>query len=338
MIEFFSKYKIFFMFLWFLSLSAFPVMAEVSEEDKEQFKRPAEIPFPATNPYSPEKVALGKSLFFDPRLSANNNINCASCHNPSFGWEDGQPFATGTEAKPGKRNAPTVLNRAWGGEMFWDGRAEDLERQALGPIQDPLEMNMSLDDLVVKLSEIEGYKKQFAQVFPKDGLTKMNIAKAIATYERTIVSGVSSFDRWIKGDESAISTSAKNGFELFIGKANCADCHSGWNFSDENFHDIGVDTTDLGRQSVTNDTSNQHGFKTPGLRNINQRAPYMHNGSMDTLEEVVNHYVSGGEKRTSLSPMMKPLELTQQEISDLIAFMNTLTGEDRPVTLPILPY
>lgn len=312
--------------------------AQVDEAVKASFKRPLNIPFPASNPYSPEKVALGKSLFFDPRLSANNNQNCGSCHNPSFGWEDGQPVSTGTSAARGKRNSQTLLNRAWGKAMFWDGRADGLENQALFPIQDDVEMNMPIDELVEKLSDIDGYQEQFNRVFPDEGISGATIAKAIATFERTIVSGISPFDRWIEGDENALSPSQVKGFELFTGKANCIACHSGWNLTDEMFHDIGIDSQDMGRSNATSSSSDAFTFKTPGLRNIGQRAPFMHDGSMDTLDEVISHYIGGGNERNTLSQLMKPIDLDSDEVDHIVDFLLALTGEDRPVTLPILPY
>jgi cytochrome c peroxidase len=253
--------------------------ADITKEMKAQYQRPDTIPFPADNPYQAEKAALGKMLFFDPRLSINQNISCATCHNPSFGWEQALPLAVGAQNTALGRQNPTILNLAWGDKFFWDARAATLEEQALGPIQSDVEMNMPLDVLIERVSGIEGYRPYFNSIF-SEWITAETIAKAIATFERTVVSGPSPFDRWIEGDESALSDSAKRGFELFNGKAKCSACHSGWNFTDNKFHDIGLPTLDEGRFVIDPSSElNRHAFKTPGLRNITHRAPYMHNGS-----------------------------------------------------------
>jgi len=306
---------------------------------KAQYRRPAEIPFPQSNPYTPEKAALGKALYFDPRLSGHQNMNCASCHNPSFGWEVPLKGAIGAQNTMLGRNAPTVLNLAWGKDhYFWDGRAKTLEEQALGPIQADVEMNMNLKDLVARLQGIPEYKKWFEIAFPKEGLSADTIAKSIATFERTVVSGYAPFDAWVEGDEKAISDSAKRGFALFTGKARCAECHTGWNFTDNKFHDIGVATKDLGRGKLQpDDPKAKHAFKTPGLRDITQRAPFMHDGSIPDLEAVMVHYVSGGIDRPSRSPLMRAVELSPQEVTDVVEFLKTLTGTKQVVSLPVLP-
>lgn len=305
---------------------------------KEDYQRPTSIPFPEDNPYTPEKVALGKLLYFDTRLSGSNLLSCASCHNPGFGWSDGQPRAIGHEMQVLARRSPTILDVAWGELFMWDGRAATLEEQAIGPIVAPVEMNQDLDELIEELEAIKGYRDLFNTAFPASGITTENIAKAIATYERTVVSSRAPFDDWVDGDETAISESAKRGFVIFNTKAQCVACHSGWAFTDSSFHDIGLPTDDIGRgEHLPEITVMQHAFKTPGLRDIDRRAPYMHNGSLATLEAVVDHYITGGIKRESLSPEMQPLDLTQQERDDLLAFMRTLTGPLKPVVLPVLP-
>ncbi|MBB1488707.1 cytochrome-c peroxidase [Oceanospirillum sediminis] len=305
---------------------------------KQLYQRPTSIPFPSDNPYSAEKAQLGKMLFFDQRLSRNFNMNCATCHNPSLGWEDGVQGAFGSQGVTLSRHSPTVLNMAWGKEFFWDGRATTLEEQIRGPVESPNEMNVSLDTVVERLSKVPGYQTWFERVFPDKGIHVDGILKAIATYERTIVSGTAPFDRWVSGDEKAISDSAIRGFKLFNGEAGCSSCHTGWNFTDNKYHDIGIFTPDEGRKAISQNVSDLHAFKTPGLRNIRQRAPYMHNGSMESLEQVMLHYMSGGIPRESRSELMKPVPLNQQEIRDLIAFMESLTGDDQPVSLPVLPY
>lgn len=311
--------------------------AEITKEMKAQYQRPDTIPFPADNPYQAEKAALGKMLFFDPRLSINQNISCATCHNPSFGWEQALPLAVGAQNTALGRHNPTILNLAWGDKFFWDGRAATLEEQALGPIQSDVEMNMPLDVLIERVSGIEGYRPYFNSIF-SEGITAETIAKAIATFERTVVSGPSPFDRWIEGDESALSDSAKRGFELFNGKAKCSTCHSGWNFTDNKFHDIGLPTLDEGRFVIDPSSElNRHAFKTPGLRNITHRAPYMHNGSLANLDAVLVHYLSGGLPRPSRSPEIVFLPLMNDDLTDLKAFLHTLQGEDQPMSLPALP-
>jgi cytochrome c peroxidase len=310
---------------------------ELTEAQRAAFRRPDTIPFPKDNPYTPEKAALGKMLFFDTRLSRDKNLSCASCHSPSFGWE--VPFATaiGAGGKPLGRHAPTALNQAWSKNLFWDGRAPTLEAQAKGPIEAPVEMDLPMATAVTRLKEVQGYVAAFSKAFPKDGLTQETIAQAIATFERTIVTGDTPFDRWVRGDGKAMSSEAKRGFALFTGKANCAACHTGWNFTDDKFHDIGLATADKGRMGITQAASDQHAFKTPSLREIAARAPYMHHGQVATLEAVIAHYVSGGEKRPSLAPSMKPLQLSTQDVTDLTAFMRSLSSPQATLAMPNLP-
>ena len=311
--------------------------ASADDTYKALYERPTDIPFPEDNPYSESKADLGKKLFFDPRLSRENNLTCGSCHNPSFAWEDSQPTSVGTPMSRLGRHTPTVLNLAWGEIFFWDGRAETLEEQALGPIQAGGEMAQDLPLLLEELKAVPGYVELFEEAFPGEGITADNIGKAIATYERTIVSADAPFDLWIKGEENAISDAAKRGFTLFNTKARCSNCHDGWNFTDWGFHDIGLGDEDEGRFEVLDIEVLKHSFKTPGLRNIVERAPYMHDGSISTLEEVVDHYNNGFVDRPSLSSEMQPLGLTDEEKEDLVSFLTTLSSKDPAVTLPILP-
>ncbi len=303
---------------------------------KRDYARPTAVPFPADNPYTVEKVRLGQQLFFDPRLSGDNTRSCATCHNPALSWGDGLAKGIGTGGTLGRRS-PTILNLAWAELLMWDGRKDSLEAQALGPIESGMEMNLALKDVVPKLEKVDGYRTAFALAFPGEGLTLANVAKAIATYERTVVSGTAPFDRWVAGEEGAISDGAKRGFRLFNTKGNCAACHSGWNLTDHSFHDIGLPDKDIGRAEHLPLPSMRHAFKTPTLRDVARRAPYMHDGSLPDLWAVVEHYDKGGTARPSLSPEMRPLRLTPQEKADLVAFMLTLTGEADPVTLPALP-
>jgi cytochrome c peroxidase len=303
------------------------------------YARPAAPPFPATNAFSPEREQLGKALFFDPRLSGSGWISCASCHNPALSWGDGLPRAIGHGMQTLGRRTPTILNLAWADSLFWDGRAASLEEQALGPIQAAGEMNLPLDEMVRRIAHIAGYRERFERAYPGEGITPATVGKSIATFERTVISGTAAFDRWIAGDENAIPEDARRGFVVFNDQGRCAQCHSGWRFTDDSFHDIGVVTSDIGRGAILKDIPPmQSAFKTPTLRNIAGRGPYMHNGSLSTLEEVVELYDRGGlVQRPSLSPEARPLHLSAQQKSDLVAFLKTLTGDDRPVAIPVLP-
>jgi len=305
---------------------------------REDFRRPLFIPFPQDKPYSPQRATLGKMLFFDPRLSGAQNMSCASCHNPSFGWEVPTEGPVGAHNEMLGRQAPTVLNMSWGDLYFWDGRAATLEEQARGPITAPVEMNANFADIIARLEAIGTYRRHFERAYPGAGISEATILNAIATYERTIVSGWTPFDRWVDGDETAISPAATRGFEVFVERGQCAQCHSGWNFTDNGFHDIGLKTDDEGRAAVTpEDPQAKHAFKTPSLRNIAYRSPFMHNGSLAEMEDVIMHYISGGIDRPSLSEEMNSLDLTPQDISDLLAFLNALTADESAVPTPLLP-
>jgi cytochrome c peroxidase len=308
------------------------------ETMKSEYRRPYFTPFPTDNPFTLEKVSLGKALYFDTRLSVTSAQSCASCHSPGFGWGDGQSVGVGQGMMKLGRRSPSIVNAAWGGIFMWDGRAESLEEQALGPIQSPAEMNMPIERLMDRLASISGYDRLFAAAFPGEGITPKTLAKAIATYERTVVSDYAAFDAWIDGNEQAISEEAKRGFVMFNTKAHCSSCHEGWNFSNEGFHDIGLASPDVGRgQFLKNVTKMQHAFKTPGLREITNRGPYMHDGSIGTLEDVVEHYDRGGIDRPSRSDLVTPLGLTVQEKADLVAFLKSLTSNPNPTSVPFLP-
>jgi len=308
------------------------------QELKAQYRRPTSISFPKDNPYTIEKVDLGKKLYFDTRLSAANLLSCASCHSPAYGWGDGQPKGVGHGMKQLGRRSPTIVNAAFGQIFMWDGRASSLEEQALGPIRADVEMNLPIDQLIEKLKSISGYIPPFRAAFPKEGLAPESIAKAIATYERTVVSGRAPFDAWIEGDEKAISEQAKRGFTLFNTKAGCSNCHSGWNFTDDSFHDTGLPDGDIGRGKFFPSVVKMgHAFKTPGLREITRRGPYMHDGSVPSLEAVMDHYNNGGINRLSRSDQIKPLGLSKQEMGELVVFMKTMTSDMAPTAVPILP-
>lgn len=310
-----------------LALLSQPIGSHNSTK-RELFQRPSTIPFPDYAPYNREIAALGKMLFFDTRLSGAQNMSCVSCHNPSFGWEAPVALSIGAMNQPLDRHAPTLLNLAWVSPYFWDGRAATLEEQAIGPITDKREMGASFDMIVDRLSQVEGYRTHFTRLFPREGISQNTILRSIATYERTIVSGISRFDLWIEGDETAISEAAKRGFAFFTGEAQCSTCHSGWNFSDNQLHDTG-----LPERAVDTGVA----FKTPGLRSIGLRAPYMHDGSLSTLTEVIRHYAAGGDPSVSRVSDIRPFDLTDSQVHDLIAFLNTLTEENSDVRSPVLP-
>lgn len=323
---------------------------------------------PAANPITKAKLELGKQLYFDPRVSKDGTVSCATCHNPEKGWTDQAPFSTGIDGQTGSRSAPTVLNSVYGKTMFWDGRAPSLEGQAQGPIQNPIEMGtQSYKEIVTRLRGIPGYQEQFRKVFGTE-VTLDGMAKAIATFERTALSGDSAYDKYnTDGDFKALDESAKRGMVLFglrigdddpdkekiekavtLKKANCTTCHIGFNFTDELFHNLGVgfdaakhEFSDLGKWAVSPIGAKFDGelgaFKTPTLRDVANTGPYMHDGSEKTLEAVVEYYDQGGNANPHLDKDMKKLNLTAQEKTDLVAFMKALTGAPVKVDLPTLP-
>lgn len=297
-----------------------------------------ELPDSRDNPLTPEKIELGKQLYFDKRLSSDNSISCASCHDPEKGWSNGEATASGFEGQRGGRSAPTVLNTAYQQFQFWDGRAGTLEDQALGPIANPIEMNLPIEDAVKKISAIEGYERQFQAVFGEP-VTAENLAKAIAAFERTIVAGNSPYDRAKAGDAEALSVQAKAGMKLFFGKANCSGCHSGSNFTDNGFHNLGVnfnqEDRDIGRAVHSKLEGDRGAFKTPTLRDIARTAPYMHDGSLKTLEEVVEYYSKGGTANEYLDEEIFELNLDQEQKDALVAFLREgLTSDDYPLVEP----
>ena len=221
---------------------------------------------------------------------------------------------------------------------MWDGRAASLEDQALGPIKTDVEMNLPLDELIGRLKSIPGYAPMFAAAFPNEGIKPETVARAIATFERTVVSGRAPFDDWVDGNDKAMSAEAKHGFEIFNKQGGCAACHSGWNMTDDSFHDIGLADADIGRgKQLPAIGKMQHAFKTPGLRDLARRGPYMHDGSLPTLEAVVEHYSQAGVERASRSDLIKPLKLSDQDKKDLVAFLQNLNGNADPIVVPTLP-
>lgn len=302
---------------------------------------PTAVPAPPTNLNYSAKISLGKQLYFDGRLSQNNAISCAFCHNPVAGFADPNQTSVGVGGKRGGRQAPTVYNTAFNPFQFWDGRAGSLEEQAIGPIHNPIEMAETHENVVVKLGKIKGYREQFQSALGT-GVNIQGIAEAIAAYERTIISTNSAFDKFVLGDPKAMGEDAQRGRAVFKGKGRCILCHNDSNFTDNQFHNLGVPQVgpmeeDLGRYNVTLRESDKGAFKTPTLRSITESAPYMHDGAFKTLEEVIDFFDNGGNANPQLSPLMKPLGLTPQEKTDLIAFMKALTGEPIPFEFPTLP-
>lgn len=299
------------------------------------------IPVPSENPSTPAKVELGTMLFFDPRLSVDRSMSCATCHDPRKGYSDGRPRSIGFGGKELRRHSPTVINIAYNPIHFWDGRAPSMEEQAQEPILASGEMNMKPDEVVRRLNNIAEYKKRFQEIFG-EGPSLANVGKAIAAFERTIVTGDSAFDRYMKGDKRALTDPEKKGLILFIGKAACSQCHNGPNFTDNQFYKLGIPQAgplkeDQGRFEVTQDEKDRGTFKTPTLRNISTTPPYMHNGALRTLEEVIDFYNKGGGSLPGKSPKIVKLNLTREEKKALAAFLNALTGELPAIEKPPFP-
>jgi cytochrome c peroxidase len=300
---------------------------------------PAEVPAPKDNPTTPQKVALGKQLFFDPRLSGDNKTSCASCHDPKKAFGDGLPRAKGRGGQSLSRNTPTLLNAGFYSTYLWDGRAKSMEEQALLPIQSPDEMNQDLDEMERELSAVPGYVKQFQAVFGGK-VTRDGIAKALAAFQRTLVTKPSPLDRYLRGEKDALSDQAKEGMRLFLGDAGCVRCHRGPLLSDGKFYRLGVGLHDRGRGAVTGKTDDNDKFRTPTLRNIAQTGPYMHDGSQQTLSDVVTFYYRGVPSPASGVPPLDVAPLLGQSFSEipaLVAFLESLTGEAPDIAPPQLP-
>jgi cytochrome c peroxidase len=311
------------------------------------------------NPLTRAKIELGRQLYFDGRLSSDGTVSCASCHHPDSGFSAHTQFGVGVKGQTGNRNSPVSYNRIISGPQFWDGRADSLEAQAAGPIQNPIEMGSSHEKAVATVKSLEGYQLQFDAVFPGEGITIDTITQAIASFERALVSLPAPYDHYeklrtivstygeteedlkalqeddpdlfaeyekAKAGAAPMSESARRGRELFFSeRSNCTACHAGANFADEKFHNLGVgmaaEKPDLGRFVVSKQEADKGSFKTPTLRNVTLSAPYMHDGSQATLEEVVDWYAKGGHPNEHLSDKMKKLDLTDQEKKDIVAFM-----------------
>lgn len=298
------------------------------------------VAIPADNPHTDVKVQLGKMLYFEPRLSADNTISCATCHDPEMAWANHGATDVGIGGKRGNRNSGTILDAAYMEFQFWDGRAKSLEEQAVGPIHNPVEMGETLENVVKKLNAIEGYRTKFQAVFGTDA-TADGIGKAIAAFERTVLSGPSPYDRYMGGDKTAMSPAAIRGLAVFNTKGHCAVCHNGPMFSNQWFHNLGLGMDrpdpDVGREAVTKNLADRGKFKTPGLRNVALTYPYMHDGSMKTLKDVIEFYNKGGVANPNLDPAVKPLDLSEPEQADLIEFLKALTGTLPKIERPTLP-
>ncbi len=300
---------------------------------------PQEVPAPEDNPTTPAKVELGKKLFFDPRLSGTNDMSCATCHLPEKAYADGLALSPGAGGRKLERNTPTCLNVGLLPSLFWDGRAETLEDQALIPIQSDVEMNQDLDDLEAELSAIPGYVREFQDVFGTKP-DRRGIAKALAAFQRTLMSGPSPFDRYLRGDKDALSADAKRGMELFQGDAGCIECHHGPLLSDGNYYRLGVSYRDEGRAKVTGKSQDKARFRTPSLRNVAETAPYMHDGSLETLRDVVTFYYRGIPAAGPGGITPDTSALTGQSFSEidlLVAFLESVSGEVPVVEPPVLP-
>lgn len=301
------------------------------------------VPIPPDNPPTAETIQLGRRLYYDPILSVDNTVSCATCHRPDAGFADPNPVSTGVQGKKGGRNSPTVLNSAYFGQQFWDGRSPSLENQAEGPVQNPVEMANTLQNVVDKLNADPSYREQFSKAWGPGPITYQMVEKSIASFERTVVAGNSPFDRWKYGhDEKAVSPAVKRGFVVFTSanKGNCAACHTVGEqyalFTDNKFHNIGVGVhsdkfADDGLFAVTHNEADRGKFKTPSLRNIAHSSPYLHDGSLTDLKQVVDFYIGAGNSNPNLDKNIRVLDfLTGQERADLQAFLESLDCEIPP--------
>lgn len=308
-------------------------------ENTEEFQAPfglPPVPFPQDNPYSKQKAELGRRLYFDNCLSGNDKVSCATCHAVNRGYADPNPISEGILGRLGTRHAPTVINAAYNKLQFWDGRAKTLEEQAIGPIANPNEMSMfhdskiSYEECQKRVRQDPAYLKMFSQVFGNDECSVDQIAKAIATFERTVLSGNSPYDRYKAGDKTAMTEEQIEGYKVFK-KSGCANCHFEPLFTDGRFLNIGVGMDapkpDLGRYDITKDDKDYGAFKVPTLREVALTYPYMHNGCHKTLEEVIDYYDKGGTPNKNLHPLMKPLNLSEKDKKSLKAFLEALSGE-----------
>lgn len=333
-----------------------PILDPESRPTFSEIGHLPEIPFPEDNPYSAEKELLGRTLFFDPRLSRSNQIACASCHDPELGWCDSRTFSFGHDRQLGSRNAMSILNVAYARSLFWDGRAQTLEEQSQMPIQDEKEMGEHIDIAAGKISKIKGYEVLFEKAFGDKTVSKDRISKALAAFERTVKSTPSKFDLFIDGKSDIYTNDELMGLHLFRTKAQCVNCHNSGYFSNHQFENIGTSLMgekgqDLGRYLATKNPEDAGKFRVPGLREVFRTGPWFHNGSMKTLAEVIRFYSRGNpehsQKRSTVhdgialqsekSGMVRMLELSDEEIYQLEAFIRTLSSTPESIPIPELP-
>lgn len=305
---------------------------EPTAAERALYAQPAAIPHPEADAPSPAKVLLGHDLFFDPILSGARNISCATCHDPALSWGDGRARAVGASHAPMALRSPTLIDVAWTERLGWDGKFRDLESVSFGPITAPDNMNLPEADAIARLRAVPAYVKQYQDAFGTPDIDRRGIEQALASYERTIVSAEAPFDRWMAGDAGAVGAEAKRGFALFNTRAGCSACHSGWAFSDGSFHDIGsAEGDDIGRgRFFPTSVKLRYAFKTPTLRDVAQRGPYMHDGAVPTLAAVIDLYDRGGIARPSRAVEVRPLGLSDDDKRDILAFLATLTAAQRP--------
>ena len=301
-----------------------------------------DVPHPADNQPNAERIALGQRLFFDPRLSRDGTMSCATCHHPGLGWADALPTARGDKGMVLGRATPTLFNTAYNSIQMWDGRKKTLEDQAPAAFLSRDAMDLSLGKLLQKLRNNQGYQALFAKAYPGEPINEASLSKAIASFERTLVSSNSAFDQWVRGDANALSAQQVEGFKVFVGKGDCVSCHSGANFTDNDFHNLGLASwgnarPDMGRYAIKPGDAAKGAFKTPTLREVARTAPYFHDGSASTLLEVVELYDRGGVVVSNLSPKIKPLHLSNQEKQALVAFMESLSSPFLELGVPELP-
>lgn len=328
------------------------------EEARERLGHLGPVPTPEDNPLTEAKIVLGKRIFEDAGLSGDGSVSCQTCHLPDHGYAVPTPLGPAYPTKAERRNSPTLINVAYNLPLIWDGRAGALDKQALGPIGNVLHMNNNLDLMVETMKTDDSYVAAFEEAFSGGAITQERIAKAIGSFERTLVFDDSPLDRYMSGDTAALDDAEKRGLALFMGKGNCAACHNGPNLTDNAFYNLGVPDEhvtgdpkilasirfdakrtgyegwadleeDPGRAQITHDPADLGAFRTMGLRNIEQSSPYMHNGAFETLEEVVRFYNAGGGDHPNKTPALEPLDLNDQEITDLVTFMQALTGTQR---------
>jgi len=288
------------------------------------------LPCPEDNPLTAEKVALGRKLFFDPMLSRDETLACASCHDPRRAFTDGRAVSLGVFGRKGTRSAPSLINRGYGVSHFWDGRTSSLEEQVLQPVQNPKELDMTVEEVVARLKQDQDYPKLFQASFAR-AISREDLARALASYVRTILSGNAPIDRYLNGEREALSERQRQGLHIFRGKGQCTACHVGPNFTDERFHNTGVAwqrgaLLDDGRFRVSGKAEDRGAFKTPTLREVTRTAPYMHDGSLETLEDVIDFYDRGGNPNPYLDSELRRLNLTSTEKEALVTFLHALSG------------